>query len=106
MTELVHTYEVRTVLEVEAARLGGAHITAADCAVMRNLYGQLEIAVEKGDVVASLNCDEALLTVLYRAGGNPVLLESIRGLWQRCRPYKIRGAQRAHDQANRSLWEF
>ena len=73
---------------------------------MRNLYGQLEITVEKGDVVAFLNCDEALLTVLYRAGGNPVLLESIRGLWQRCRPYKIRGAQPIHDQANRSLSKY
>jgi DNA-binding GntR family transcriptional regulator len=106
MTELVHTYEVRTLLEVEAARLGGTNITAADCAVMRDIYGQLEIAVDKGDVVASLNCDEAMLTVLYQAGSNPVLMEIIRGLWQRCRPYKIRGAHRAHDQADRSLWEF
>ena len=53
-------------------------------------------ALTKRLVVAALNCDEALLTVLYRAGGNPVLLESIPGLWQRCRLYKIRGAQRAH----------
>jgi DNA-binding FadR family transcriptional regulator len=35
-----------------------------------------------------------------------VLLERIRGLWQRCRKYKIRGAQRADDQADHSLWEF
>jgi DNA-binding GntR family transcriptional regulator len=106
MTELVHTYEVRTLLEVEAARLGGAAITAEGCATMHGLYDQLMAAVDRGDVVESINCDEALLTVLYQASGNPVLLESIRGLWQRCRAYKIRGAKRAHDQADRSLWGF
>jgi DNA-binding GntR family transcriptional regulator len=106
MTELVHTYQVRALLEVEAARLGGAAVTDQDCLAMRQLGDQLERAVENGDILDSLNLDEALLTVLYRAAGNPVLLESIRGLWQRCRAYKIRGAQRAHDQADRSLWEF
>lgn len=106
MTELVQTYEVRTLLEVEAARLGGATVSAADCALMRRSYDQLVTAVDKGDVIASLNHDEALLAILYQAGGNPVLVESIRGLWQRCRAYKIRGAQRARDLSDRSLWEF
>ena len=106
MTELLHTYQVRTLLEVEAARLGGTAVSDDDCASMRQLCDQLERAVDDGNIVAALNHDEALLTVLYAASGNPVLLESIRSLWQRCRAYKIRGAQRASDLSDRSLWTF
>jgi len=106
MTELVHTYQVRTLLEVEAARLGGALVTDDDCARMLQLCDQLDRAVEDNDIVAALDYDEALLAVLYTAAGNPVLLESIRGLWQRCRAYKIRGAQRASDMSDRSLWGY
>ena len=106
MTELLQTYQVRILLEVEAARLGGRAVTDDDCARMLLLCDQLERAVDDGDIVAALNHDEALLSVLYTAGGNLVLLESIRGLWQRCRAYKIRGAQRASDLSDRSLWTF
>jgi DNA-binding GntR family transcriptional regulator len=106
MTELVQTYQVRTLLEVEAARLGGAAVTEQDCVTMLRLCDQLQQAVDDGNIVESLDLDEALLTVLYTASGNPVLLESIRGLWQRCRAYKIRGAQRAQDLSDHSLWSF
>lgn len=106
MTELVQVYEVRALLEVEAARLGGGRVNKQDCATMRSLCDQLTTAVDRGDIVTSLDLDEALLSVLYSAGGNPVLVESIRGLWQRCRAYKIRGAQRAHELNDRSLWGF
>src|SRR5690242_5656423 len=106
MTELVQTYQVRMLLEVEAARLGGAAVTDAECAAMLQLCGQLRQAVDDGNIVESLDLDEALLTVLYTAAGNPVLLESIRGLWQRCRAYKIRGAQRARELSDGSLWSF
>ena len=106
MTELVQTYEVRILLEVEAARLGGSAVTDDDCRAMLRLGEQLERAVGDGNMVDALNYDEKLLGVLYTASGNPVLLESIRGLWQRCRAYKIRGAQRAREMSDRSLWSF
>jgi len=106
MSELLHIYEVRTLLEVEAARLGAAVIDLEALAAMGRLHTRLADAVEAGDVVECINCDEALLSVLYAANGNPVLQESIRGLWQRCRAYKIRGAQRARDLNDRSLWDF
>jgi DNA-binding GntR family transcriptional regulator len=106
MTELLQTYQVRTLLEVEAARLGGSAVTDADCATMLQLCDQLERAVDDGTILDALNYDEALLGVLYAASGNAVLLESIRGLWQRCRAYKLRGAQRARDLSDRSLWTF
>ncbi|HEY5848133.1 MAG TPA: GntR family transcriptional regulator [Microlunatus sp.] len=106
MTELVHTYQVRTLLEVEAARLGGPNVTDDDCARMLQLCDQMTSAVDEGNIIAALDYDEALLTVLYTAAGNPVLLESIRGLWQRCRAYKIRGAQWASDLSDQSLWTY
>jgi DNA-binding GntR family transcriptional regulator len=56
--------------------------------------------------VAALDADEALLTALYSAGENPVLLEVIQGLWQRCRIYKIVGARRAIERSDNSLWSF
>lgn len=104
--ELIHTYEVRTLLEVEAARLGGASVTEVDCARLRALVEQLATAVAEGDIVRALNLDEELLEVIYRAADNPVLLETISSLWQRCRPYKIVGAQRAKDLSDNSLWSF
>lgn len=104
--ELVQTYEVRTLLEVEAARRGGAAVTDDDCRALLEAGERLDRAVDAGDIVGCLNHDEQLLGILYTASGNQVLVESIRGLWQRCRAYKIRGAQRARDLSDRSLWSF
>lgn len=106
MDELVQTYEVRTLLEVEAARRGGSAVTDADCRTMRKLCGQLERAVDEGDIVDALNLDEKILGTLYAASGNHVLVESIRGQWQRCRAYKIRGAHRAREMSDVTLWSF
>ena len=106
MAELVQTYEVRTLLEVEAARRGGSAVTDDDCRAMVETCAQLERAVDDGSIVDALNGDERLLGILYTASGNQVLVESIRGLWQRCRAYKIRGAQRAREMSDRSLWSF
>jgi len=64
-------------------------------------------AVAEGRVVPILDHDEALLTILYTAAGNPVLLESIRTLWYRCRPYKIVGAEGTLKSAgDDALWRY
>lgn len=105
-TELRDTYQVRTLLEVEAARLGGPAMSDAECATMRRLTDELARAVADRDLVTALNLDEAVLLVLYGAGGNPVLVDNITVLWQRCRGYKLRGAQRALDEQDASLWSF
>ncbi len=106
MTELVQTYEVRTLLEVEAARLGAPAVADDDCRAMFQLCDQMERAADDGKMVDALNYDEKFLSILYNASGNQVLVDSIRGLWQRCRAYKIRGAQRAREMSDRSLWAF
>jgi DNA-binding GntR family transcriptional regulator len=106
VTELEHVYDVRILLETEAAGLGGAVVTPESCARMEQLCDEMARAVAGERIVDALNRDEALLTVLYSAGGNPVLLEMIRGLWQRCRPYKIVGARRAFEYSDGTLWSF
>ena len=58
-------------------------------------------------MVDLLDHDEALLTILYTASGNPVLVDMIRTLWQHCRAYKIVGAQGTLDADGAdSLWRY
>lgn len=105
LEELVHVYDVRRLLEGEAARLGTERITADDCARMQAEYDLMVTAISERRVVDYLDHDEALLTILYTASGNPVLVNMIRTLWQHCRAYKIVGAQGTLDaEGADSLW--
>src|SRR5918999_1497496 len=88
LEELVHVYDVRRLLEGEAARLGTERITADDCERMQSEYDLMVTAISERRVVDLLDHDEALLTILYTASGNPVLVNMIRTLWQHCRAYK------------------
>lgn len=106
LEELRHVYRVRSVLETEATRLGSANVTQEGAALLENHCERMAAAVRAGDTVAALDADEAMLLTLYEFGGNPVLLELIQGLWQRCRHYKIVGARRAAEQADDTLWSF
>jgi len=105
LEELVHVYDVRRLLEREAARLGAQRITPEECDRMQVEYDRMRTAIAERDVNGYLDQDENLLTTLYNAGGNPVLVNLIRSLWQHCRAYKIVGAQGLVDAAgNDSLW--
>ena len=106
LDELADVYDVRRVLETEAARQGARAVSSADTKTMQLQYRQITAAVADGDLVGALDADEAMLETLYRAGGNPVLTDLIRGLWQRCRPYKIAGAQRAAEESDNSAWSL
>ena len=99
-------YDVRILLDTQAARLGGALLAAEGSEAMWRSCAEMARAVDDGGIVDALNHDEAMLKVLYAAGGNPVLLDTIRGLWQRCRPYKIFGARRALEASDATLWSF
>jgi len=94
-SELVHVYDTRLLLETEATRLGSRVLSPAEADQMRVAQQRMLDAVHDGRGADALNHDEALLTILYKAAGNPVLLELIRSLWQRCRPYKLLGVQPA-----------
>jgi len=106
LEELVHVYDVRRLLEAEAARLGAARITAAECDRMQVEYDLMCAAIDEGRVIACIDHDDALLSILYTAGSNPVLLQMIRNQWQQCRAYKIVGAKGSMDSGDTSLWKF
>ena len=105
--ELIHVYDVRRLLETEAARLGAEKVTTKDCERMQSEYEMMRGAIVERQVIALLDHDEALLATLYHAGGNPVLLQKIRALWHQCRAYKIVGAQGSLDAAEEEpLWHY
>ncbi len=99
--ELLHVYDTRLLLECEAARAGSRLIGAAGVAQMRAAYAELTAAVAEGRNNDALDHDEALLTELYDAGGNPVLVDLIGNLWRRCRAYKLLGVRQGSEQ---DLW--
>jgi DNA-binding GntR family transcriptional regulator len=107
LAELVHVYDVRRLLEVEAARLGAERITSEDCKKMQAEYELMQEAIVAEDVPAYLDRDEALLAILYEASGNPVLLQVISALWHQCRSYKLVGAQGTlGSSGDESLWIY
>lgn len=107
LEELLDVYNIRRLLEVEAARLGAQHITAEACEQMQDQYDAMRKAISEHRVIALLDHDEALLEILYSAAGNPLLVQMIRGLWQKCRAYKIVGAQGTLDTPeDDSLWRY
>ena len=107
LTELAHVYNVRRLMEVEAARLGAQSIGPAEVEAMQQQYDLMRSAIEARQAIAVLDHDEAFLAVLYRASGNPVLVDTIRALWEQCRSYKIVGARATLQSDDRSpLWSF
>ncbi|MFD5257400.1 GntR family transcriptional regulator [Streptomyces bobili] len=107
LAELLHIYDTRQVLEVEAARRGAARIDEAGAARMREEFELMRRAIAEGAVAPYLDHDEALLAILYEAAGNPVLVNTIRTLWQHCRAYKIVGARAALDApGDDTLWRY
>jgi DNA-binding GntR family transcriptional regulator len=107
LEELLHVYDVRRLLEGEAARLGSERITADECDRMQAEYDLMVTAISDHRVVDLLDHDEAVLATLYTASGNPVLVNMIKTLWQHCRAYKIVGVQGTLDaEGADSLWRY
>lgn len=104
VAELIHIYEVRATLEIEAARKGTAKIDDAGLARMGAACVRMQQAVAEQRVSDALDDDEDLLRTLYSAGGNPVLMTVIETLWLQCRPYKVIGATEAIAKNDASLW--
>lgn len=104
--ELADIYAARVVLEVEATRAAGEMATADDTARMRAEHDKMIEAAHAGRLVDALDHDEALLTILYTAGGNPVILGIIHDLWRRCRLYKIANVRRSSEIGDLTVWSF
>lgn len=103
-TELLHIYEVRVLLEVEAAVCGAKQLIDTDVEAMMAAADRMDAAVKRGDAGEALDEDEAIHRTLYAAGGNLVLLDMIEKLWVQCRPYKYLGAVEAIANRDDSLW--
>ena len=104
VAELIHIYNVRTILEVDAATKGAPHVSEDALAHMDEACEEMQRAVQEGRVVDALDLDEELLRTLYAASGNPVLVSVIDQLWLQCRPYKVIGATEALAKDDNSLW--
>lgn len=102
--ELLHIYDVRALIEVEAAARGAKQITEADVEAMVTAADRMDTAVKRGDAWKALDEDEVIHRTLYAAGENPVLLDMIEKLWVQCRPYKYLGAVEAMADKDDSLW--
>ena len=106
LAELEQTYDVRIVLEAEAARLGA---DAADPTLVEGMerhWARLDAAAQRGDVMEALVEDENLLDLLYTATGNDTMREVIRGLWHRCRPYKVVWARTVAEPGDTHIWHY
>ncbi len=91
--EMLDVYDVRSMLEAEAARRGGENADEALVSRMVARYARARDAIEVGNHVAFLDRDEEFLQELYAAAGNLVLLETIRSLWRRSRSFKLFGVR-------------
>lgn len=103
LEELAQVYEVRTLLEGVAARLGAQRASKDACDHMAQEFELMRQALAEGRMVDYLDHDEQLLAALYAETGNRVLLDVIRGLWRQCRAYKVVGARR--DSPDDALWK-
>ncbi|MBV1777651.1 GntR family transcriptional regulator [Paeniglutamicibacter sp. ABSL32-1] len=103
-TELIQIYDVRTLLEVEAARRGTEHISEAEVEQMSEACQKLSDDVAAENWLGALHHDELMLMVLYSASRNPVLVTLIDNLWNQCRAYKVLGATEAMEKQDPSLW--
>lgn len=63
LEELIHVYDVRRLLETEAARLGSQRITAQECDQMQAEYELMRAAIAERRVIALLDHDEAMLSI-------------------------------------------
>lgn len=102
--ELIDIYDVRTMLEVEAARRGAEKITRDGIRTMETGCAKMLRSVAEGRLIDALDEDETILRALYEAGGSPVLMSLIDTLWTQCRPYKFIGAAEARENDDASLW--
>jgi len=106
LTDLLHIYEIRLVLEVEAARAGAAVVTEPAVTSMAAALGAMREAVNQGNAIEALDQDEQLLRSLYTAQPNRHLVEIIEKLWRQCRVFKIVGAEAAQRTRDLTLWTY
>lgn len=104
VAELVQIYQVRAILEVEAAARGTARAADSDIAAMEAASARMEYALAERRACDALDDNESFLRTLYTAAGNTFLLENIEALWLKCRPYTTLAAREAIECGESAFW--
>lgn len=104
--ELLHIYDIRILLETDAAARGAVAATPERVALMSEELERLHAAIADRDVDAALDRDEDLLRALYESQPNRHLVELVEGLWHKCRIFKIFGAKTALASGDDALWAY
>jgi len=102
--ELINMYDLRVLLEENAAEIGTPNVTDAEIASMEQSYREMWEAVERQDVAVALDKDEEILATVYEAANNPFVMEMIESLWMRTRAFKVIGAREAFTNDDKTLW--
>lgn len=84
-----HVYEVRALLEAEAARLATANATEASIARLARCARAMESAFRANDLARLSLADEGFHRSLCEGAGNPVLLKLIGELWEQFPRYML-----------------
>ena len=106
LSDLLHIYDVRRLLEVEAAERGASEADDSTVVRMTTAIKKMRSAVDRGDVTGSLDQDEELLRTLYNAHDNHHLTDIVENLWRKCRAFKILGAVAAQRTRDLTLWSY
>jgi DNA-binding GntR family transcriptional regulator len=84
-----HVYNVRALLESEAARLSAAHATDQSIERVTRHAQTMEAAFANNDLKKLGAADGRFHQALYEAAGNPVLLSLIEQMWEQFPRYML-----------------
>lgn len=98
--ERLHAMEVRSALEIEAARLAATRATPAEVEHLRHLTEQRSIASRGPSDVDFIRADLAWHDAVARAARNPILLEIYLGLDRVTSYFTQSGEAEVHSAAN------
>ncbi|HLI14031.1 MAG TPA: GntR family transcriptional regulator [Alphaproteobacteria bacterium] len=103
LARIRHIFQVRALLETEAARLGALNAAPAELRALRDFFNRMQQAKRAGDMQAAGEADGAFHRALYKAAGNEVLMGLIEQLWESFPRYllwaipgRIEGSLREH----------
>ncbi len=96
-------YELRSALEPLAASLSAARAGDDQIAVGRTIVARGRQAVGSGDARAALRADVDFHEWIYRASGNPLVVQSMQAHWQHLR--RSMGEVLRHPELARRVWD-
>ena len=76
----------RTTIEPQLAKIAAKNIKPSDIEVLKQIDGQIDMAIEKGDVHGYMRMNHAFHFTLYDNAKSQVLLPIARSLWLRYGP--------------------